>query len=496
MFHLESNHFLAISEELNRQNKMRTCGSLLVFGTSLLVEPSTAVLRATKVEDVQVDLEQIINSLPPIDPFNCSTSPIIYDSRSRDHPVMQQVLDQRQWMLNNDFRPNRSHGTFVKEEEEIFVKLNDGGYFVYWGQREGPDGTWSHAIMDMSLWSVDEYQKVHAVEGTFKVEPYTWDFVNPETKNFAAGDQEIVVLKGDYAIFISAWYAAYQHMLIDQLGYLVYLSKQLPKSTRIILPRVGESDMLQEMIFNIEPDLLGRIEFLRCVNHLECHNQVIEVRDGSLQVLAPKSPTGHLELYEAIRSWLWNSPRIKTIIGDDTQKKVIYYKRSHRVEDRAQVRNGRFMDIAQHQQILARIRHYLNRYNRPEKLVIFDGNLDIKEQIRLFATATTVIGPHGGGLANILMMAPPEARTQGSCEDRPKVLEFVTNSETPDVQRGITAGATFHTLYATCPWVELHQVLFIAPSDTNTTFVDLEALDQALKVMFGGSEDSFVPMKL
>ena len=47
--------------------------------------------------------------------------------------------------------------------------------------------------------------------------------------------------------------------------------------------------------------------------------------------------------------------------------------------------NGRCMDEYQETQIIQRIEHYLERYGRDEKLVVFDGRFSIFEQIKLFA---------------------------------------------------------------------------------------------------------------
>ena len=69
--------------------------------------------------------------------------------------------------------------------------------------------------------------------------------------------------------------------------------------------------------------------------------------------------------------------------------------------------------------------------NLKEHLVVFDGTESLREQMDLFQSANAVIGPHGGGLANLLFLLP-----SGSCETRPKVLELITSSNTPKLHSG------------------------------------------------------------
>jgi len=120
----------------------------------------------------------------------------------------------------------------------------------------------------------------------------------------------------------------------------------------------------------------------------------------------------------------------------------------------------------------------MKRFGRTEELVLFNGSMSFLDQIKLFHSATTVIGPHGGGLANILLMAP-----SSSCGERPKVLEFITSAQTPQVQNG-DFNASYFTFYSTCPWVELHQILFTPPSNGTSTFINLDTLDEALDSLF------------
>jgi len=462
---------------------------LFTISVILLTNPATASLRALVGSTEKVDKGQFTDSktvlglLPLVDPIDCQIEPNLYGIKQEEQ-WCQIYSNQLYFWLDQDFRPNRSLGTFVTNEDEIYLTFPNGGNFVFWEQREGDGFTWSHAVFDMSIWKTDKDTNIITTVKSSTTGPYTWNFVDPRSKsNYSQLDQP-KRLEGDHAVFVSAWFAEYQHMLIDRLGYLIYMSTTLPASTKILLPRVQEDQMFDDILQSIDPDLAKRVEYLNCDNYLTCSNQLIEVRNGSLKVLSPKSPTQHLELFELVRSWIWNSDVIKKKVLNSKKKKiVIYYKRN-----RVDANNGRCMDESQETQIIQRIEHYLERYGRDEKLVVFDGRLSIFEQIKLFASATVVIGPHGGGLANILLMAPPEDRAFGSCAQRPKVLEFVTNSRTPNVQGGYTMGATYFTLYATCPWVELHQIFFMPRSNAEVTYIDMNALEDSLKYIFSASQ--------
>ena len=455
-----------------------------------LVMPAYAALRSSKMA-CSPFLDRL-NLFAPVDPLNCSSKPILHDKRSDDHPVLKEYKEHINTWFETEFLPRRSSGTLKTDPEEMYITLPNGGNFVFWEQRERDvNSWWTNPVFDLSAWYTDDSDKFISIEGSYFADPYTWNFIFPDPQHTEMND-ETVKLEGDYAIFISGWYGAYQHLLIDHLGYLVYMSKTLPQKTRILLPRIGSNDQtFYEIINNVDPELAKRVDFMSCSTILACHRQVFEVQNGSLKILVPKSSTRHLELLQMVRSWLWNSPfLLENIVESDNEKTVIYYTRNS-ADHKTWAVNARFMDQKEENLIPRKIEHALMRYGRKERLVIYDGHMTFEEQVKLFASATTVIGAHGGGLANILFMAPPANRSDSKCEKRPKVLEFITGPETPDVQHGDTF-ATYFLLYSTCPWVELHQVLFTPPSNSQHTFIDMHAFDSALKALFSDKyeEDS------
>jgi capsular polysaccharide biosynthesis protein len=82
-------------------------------------------------------------------------------------------------------------------------------------------------------------------------------------------------------------------------------------------------------------------------------------------------------------------------------------------------------------------------------LVIFDGKengqpMSLQHQFDLFRIARVVIDPHGRGLANILWLLGAT-----TCEERPKVLEFLVQPIQTDIQVGQVGGSlkTYMYLY-------------------------------------------------
>jgi capsular polysaccharide biosynthesis protein len=141
------------------------------------------------------------------------------------------------------------------------------------------------------------------------------------------------------------------------------------------------------------------------------------------------------------------------------------------------------MDLEQEQTMLRMIEHMLKRYIRPEKLVMFNG-LDhtFVQQIELLQSANLVIGAHGGGMANLLFLLP-----SGSCQERPKALEFVANSIVPEVQHG-GLGRSYYRMYSTCPWAEYHHIIYAPHFNGRVTYVKLEEYREALNVLFRPQE--------
>jgi hypothetical protein len=148
-------------------------------------------------------------------------------------------------------------------------------------------------------------------------------------------------------------------------------------------------------------------------------------------------------------------PSTETCSGGAPNRTVVYYTRNS-----VNTGHGRAMDLVQEKTMIQMLQETLEKYDRPEKLVIFDGSQHtFQEQIRLSQSANVVIGEHGGRMANLLALLPSTTTNQiTSCDERPKVLIFLSNASTPKVQRG-SSGKTYYNVYSTHPWAEYHHVL-------------------------------------
>jgi len=450
---------------------MRSTSKTFTYIFTLFLScPSDGALRAIKRNSGgNIISDSVLGK--HVDDSICPNMPILHGISTNDQAVVQDYFKFHIDFINKTYKDELSPGTFRMDEEDLLSEMKGGGNFVLWAQREKECRHCPYNLL-MSSWSQDDENRIIAQKGVYSTKSYALRFIYPY-EILMSQVEETVTLEGDYVVFVSGFYSLYQHVLIDHLGYLIYISKVLPTTTRILVPRVGENEMLRTIILQIDSNLADRIDFINCERWNTCHTKMITVQNGSLKILRPRSSTRHLELYNLVRSWLWNSQKLSGVLMNESKKTVIYYKR-----DGGGVLNGRRMDSKQDEEIVQRITQTMKRHGRTEELVPFNGSMSFLDQVKLFHSATTVIGPHGGGLANILLMAPSL-----SCGERPKVLEFITSAQTPQVQNG-DFNASYFTFYSTCPWVELHQILFTPPSNGTSTFINLDTLDEALDSLF------------
>jgi hypothetical protein len=308
-----------------------------------------------------------------------------------------------------------------------------------------------------------------------------WRLLVPEPHALAKCIGPVVLPEGPkhYIVFTAVWFSSYQHILIDHLGYWNYLREHAqeffpldaPEETHFIFEGRHVPAHLLDVI---DPEFAKRVTFVK-------QNTLLEAPPGSsLSVFIPPARTTHLDLLEGARRWISNSSGSISTHGtvlSAPEKTIIYYKRISETTNL-----GRIMDAEQEERILGMIQPCIKRYNRPERLVIFDGKgLVTEQQIALFQSASIVIGPHGGGLANLIFTSLPSygVETRTSCDQRTKVIEFVTSPETRQLQRGEYQYTYFH-FFSTMPWVELHHVFYEKPSTGLTTFIDLAAFNDAL----------------
>ena len=177
----------------------------------------------------------------------------------------------------------------------------------------------------------------------------------------------------------------------------------------------------------------------------------------------------------------WISERAPLIINNSPQPVVLYYVRGD-------WSNGRQMEVNQDSILLDRLRKKLLDCGRKEKVVVFTGrnengtsSLTLEEQFLLFRSATIFIGPHGGGVANILFMKANEIKTGSMCRCRPQVIEFIPGARSGHVH---WAFASYYDHYYGPSWVEYHMLQFETNSTSSLTTIDIHEWDMMMRAVF------------
>mmetsp|Transcript_48965 Transcript_48965/g.72803 ORF Transcript_48965/g.72803 Transcript_48965/m.72803 type:complete len:468 (+) Transcript_48965:56-1459(+) len=287
------------------------------------------------------------------------------------------------------------------------------------------------------------------------------------------GPQVATVLEGDYVVCISIFPGIYGHFISHHLPVMAYLRKSFPATTNFLFVDDWEGHN-QKRLEILDPEFAERVVWTHCAQS-ECEGQYYVT--GSLTIIRPqvmflfaKAP-----FFDLAREWIFNSYPVKP-----HEKTVIYYKRTV-----SGTNHARIMDLEQEQEILDLIEAYLE--NREEKLVIFDGEEDgatmsLEHQIELFRSATTYIGPHGTGLANTFWSLQAD-----ECDERPKILEFISGPTTTNVQWG-KAGNSYYREQGGTPWLEYHHIFYLPESSQTGLLVDMDDVNDAFVAMWGAKD--------
>jgi hypothetical protein len=362
--------------------------------------------------------------------------------------------------INRDYQAKLAPGTFVDDPSQIMTVLPEGD-FILWGSDED-------VVVEMSAYNRNTTVIREAVLETRRMR-----FVSPYERDFSS-IEGVMELQGDHVVFVIDYYHVFAHFLIDMLPYLAYLRETVPAETRFLL--ADAYGHVKPVLEDWDPVFAERVDWIQCAR--QCKNQMVRVRNGSLTVFHPVSSTRHMDLYDRARRWIFEShPPKPEILNDPKQRTIVYYTRNN-----ASAGHGRAMHLQQEQIMIQMINKFIREFERPEKLVIFEGMQSFSEQIELFQSANVVIGAHGGGLANVLFMLPSQ-----TCQERPKVLEFLNNPLTPLVQDGSWA-RSYYQIYSTCPWVEYHHVLYVPPSEEDVTYVNMHEFKDSLRAILAPRE--------
>lgn len=298
-------------------------------------------------------------------------------------------------------------------------------------------------------------------------------------------------LHGNYVTFISWFTGNYGHFLHDHLPVIAWLREYLDPDVKFLLlyhPRH------EEILNTVDPTFVReRVEWVQ-------RHELLQINDGTLTVMAAATPYRNIRPIESLGRWL-NDARPAT--HDTSKGTIIYYTRG----GSSDTQHGRVVEPNHEANIIAAIRAKMAKYNRPEELVIFNGQengatMAIERQFQLFRSASTVIGPHGSGLANVVWMDASSTPTtkesadrtpSTTCTKRPRILEFLLGPDSAQVHppceecEGIPFSRTYYHLFSTIPWVEYNHLLYAGNSTEATTYIDLTALDLALEDMWSSN---------
>lgn len=277
------------------------------------------------------------------------------------------------------------------------------------------------------------------------------------------------ILHGDYVGFTSWFEGRFGHYMDDHLPTIAYLKSKLPESTKFLLLHTPLSKSVLEFL---DPEFADtRVEWVK-------RREVVKVI-GKLTVTIPyKIPMqwGCCRPYEYLREWIHQQhPSVPK------NRKVIYYSRNS-----PSAKHLRKVEVELEQRVIATIRISMRKYGMESDFVVFDGldeNGDLmstKQQFDLFRSARTIIGAHGAGMLGNLAWVDI---LPGSCQNRVQVLEFIPGPDSAAVQ------AQYQSLYYRWRhWpVEFNNILYTKESDSDTTFVDLSDLQDALDGMWGNA---------
>ena len=334
------------------------------------------------------------------------------------------------------------------------VTLDPGSSFCLWNGGFRPRG---------SAWS--------AAGGEMNVEGPGW--VKPD-KHLVS---KTTVIQGDAVAYFSWFLDNFGHVMHDNLPVVAWLRSSVPDHVKFILPNTG---VYRSIIEFLDPEFFAeRVVWAD-------YGEEIKVEGGTLTVAVGDRDHPIImgnNLMKHLRNWIQEThPRY---VVPPSERTVVFYTRGSLSGHRAS--HGRVVSADHERNVLALVEAKMKEHNKSEHLVVFDGQdkagntLSILEQFRIFRTATSVIGPHGSGLPNLVWTDPaPE-----NCDERTKVLEFIPGSDSPQVQNFAYRG--YYVVMRGLP-LDWNQITYAANSTSETTFIRLPDLAMALDAMWGPEE--------
>lgn len=273
---------------------------------------------------------------------------------------------------------------------------------------------------------------------------------------------------GSILLWFSFQYANYGHFMHDHAPALVALLDILGSSVSwVALPY---SELSDKWLCWLDPALRKRIIFYP-------PEQVV---CSTATILTPLSRRGE-------GGARWRLPSTASLFNKKTHElhhqtpaeeprpKLVFASRNS-----STARHGRA--LANEQEVLATVRRMMQLYDRPEELVVYNGEgVSYEEQFQLFASAALVIGPHGSAMSNMMW-----TRRRPRCEDPVQVVEFVGSRVSgPKIQSSYHG---YYFLEGSVPWVQYHMLPFSPNSTKEATYVSPSDVESVLAYIWRGRD--------
>jgi hypothetical protein len=277
---------------------------------------------------------------------------------------------------------------------------------------------------------------------------------------FPPSDYNIkTTLIGDYVGFCSWFQGNYGHMMHDNLPYIAWLKSQVSDNCGfILLDRAINKDIIK----SFDKEFYDRIYWAKL-------NEVVSVT-GDLIVSTPDMHPCIMNINFMRHLVDWLQRKLPSPSG---KRDVIYYERLRQNG----VRHGRFMNADNNLEVISAINKFIRSNDVQGDLIVFSGThkdgrrLSTKEQIEIFRSAHTIIGPHGTGLVNALW-------TDLQGESPINLVEFIPGPDgySSQVQHSFNG---YQTIFGGLN-VSHHQILYEPESTNEEVFVNISHLNNAL----------------
>jgi len=339
--------------------------------------------------------------------------------------------------------------------------------------------------------------------------------VSPPPSEEISSNNRILPGEGyDYVAFVAYMWGHYGHSTHDNLPWFAYLKEMIVDSSsnnnindgynRKVRFLLLENARVKEILEMIDPEFVQDQ-----VIWVKLHDTILIQSDGSSSVTTLSNielKNNNPRLMDFLRSWLshrlWKQhPQI-----NNNNKVIIYYNRRNVMN----THGFRYIKRATEREVINTIREKMNQYNRKEKLVIFNGMVDIEEeniynnneeddedesgrkkkrrsmtvqeQYNLFSRASAIIGPHGSGMSGNMLWTSP---TPNSCNERVKVIEFIGDQKTV-LQTSPNPHESYvnHWMWLRGWPFEYHHILYEPDSIREALVIDTNNLKDALDDMW------------